>query len=184
MSKAETLRKLTIANTGWTKGAIFAELMANCGVMQDNGKGKEIQVLPDGSQVSLMKIVGETTSAEPGQTDTGEYIKLKGTFQAINCDTGEVFTAAVCILPNFISDQLAEALKFSSKVEFAIEIGAKAKSNAVTGYEFTCTSLMEAKPTSAMEKLLALAGMSGNLLQAPTEPKATATETPAAKKPK
>jgi hypothetical protein len=106
-----------------------------------------------------MKIVGVTTSAEPGQTPLGEYLKLKGQFTAINADTGEVFNAATCILPNFISDTLAEALKTSNEVEFGVEIGARAKSSSVTGYEFTVTPLVEAKPSDAMQRLLDLAAV-------------------------
>jgi len=151
MAKSEMLRKITIANTGWNKVAINAAL-ANAHASQDGS-------VPDGAKIALMNIVGETTTAEPGQTDKGEFLKLKGNFVAINSDTGEAFNAAVCILPNFIADQLAEALKSSEKVEFALEIGAKAKASSVTGYEFTTTSLIEAKPTDSMQRLLNLAGV-------------------------
>jgi len=161
---SEVLRKITIANTGWNKAAINAAL-ANQHATQDGS-------VPDGSKIALMKIVGETTSAEPGQTDKGEFLKLKGTFAAINSDTGEVFNAAVCILPNFIADQLGEALKQSEKVEFAIQIGAKAKASSVTGYEFTATPLIESKPTDSMQRLLDLAGVTETpALEAPKQAK-------------
>lgn len=154
MAKNEMLRKITIVNTGWTKVAIQQALQEAHGTTNEKGQA----VAPvDGSKISLMKIVGETTSAEPGQTDKGEFLKLKGTFTAINSDTGEVFNSAVCLLPNFISDQLGEALKFSERVEFALEIGAKAKASSVTGYEYTAIPLIEAKPTDAMQRLLDLA---------------------------
>jgi hypothetical protein len=151
---AELLRKITIANTGWTKTAIQVALQDAHGTKGEKGE----PVAPiDGCKMSLMKIVGETTSAEPGQTDKGEFVKLKGTFTAINSDTGEVFNSAVCLLPNFISDQLAEALKSSARVEFALEIGVKAKASSVTGYEYTATPLIEAQPTDTMQRLLAIA---------------------------
>lgn len=140
---SEIIRKITIASTGWTKAQINAALAAVGG--------------NDGDKVDLMKIVGITTSAKPGQTDKGEFVVLHGQFTAINCDGGEVFTSAKCILPNFISESLSVALEQSPEVEFAILIGAEAKASAVTGYQFTVKPLVESKPSDKMAALLAIA---------------------------
>jgi hypothetical protein len=64
-----------------------------------------------------------------------------------------MFSSSECLLPNFISGSIAEALKNSSEVEFALQIGVKADATSVTGYQYTVKPLIDAKPS---EKLLAL----------------------------
>ncbi len=154
-TNSQVLRKLTIASTGWNKSAIMAA------IAEAHGTPK------DGDKIECMKIVGVTTSATPGQTDKGEYLKFKGEFGAVNMDTGESFSAAVCILPNFIADTLSAALEASERVEFAFMIGAKYSAKSVTGYEFTVTPLIEAKPSDAMARLLELTGDITPKLEAP-----------------
>lgn len=130
----EMLRKITIKTCGF-----------------DVAKIKN--VLVDKKTADLIKIVGVTSSYKVGQTDKGEFIKLSGTFNAINMQTGELFNSGECLLPNFISENIAEALKNSSEVEFALQIGVKADATSVTGYQYTVKPLIDAKPS---EKLLAL----------------------------
>ena len=135
----EILRKLTIKNCGFDVATI-----------------KEALGDHDQASVELLKIVGISKSAQPGQTPLGDYLKLVGTFKGINLITGEMFEAASCILPNFITESIAAALTDGSDVEFALQIGVKSKPSSVTGYEFTVRPLIEPKPNDAMEKLLAL----------------------------
>lgn len=130
----EMLRKITIKTCGFD----VAEIK---------------NVLGDKKFADLVKIVGVTSSYKVGQTDKGEFIKLSGTFNAINMQTGELFNSGECLLPNFISENIAEALKNSSEVEFALQIGVKADATSVTGYQYTVKPLIDAKPS---EKLLAL----------------------------
>jgi len=141
---SEMLRKLTLKNTGFDVATIKLAL-----------EGKR--------SVELIKIAGVTTKAQPGQTDKGEYLKLIGEFRAVNLISGEVFESGVCLLPNFISDRIAGALNVSEQVEFALAIGAKANPGSVTGYEFTCTPLVEAQPSDRMAGLLEACGMNGLL---------------------
>lgn len=136
----EILRKLTIKNAGFSVGVI-----------------KEL-VSEENPKVDLLKIVGITTGARPGQTDKGEYLRLLGDFRAVNMTTGETFQAASCILPSFISDSLGEALKQSQSVEFAIMVGVKHAADAITGYEYTVTPLIESKPSDKMAALLSASG--------------------------
>ncbi len=143
----EILRKVTIRNVGWPKGAILKAL---------NGTFPDLK---DGDTVELLKIVGQTTQAKTGQTDNGEYVRLLGEFIATNLDTGEVFQSGQAILPNFVAEVFAAALHTSQSVEFALKIDAKAKESAATGYEFSVTPLMKSEPTDKMKRLLALAGI-------------------------
>ena len=136
---AEILRKMTIKNCGFDIAAIKTAL----------GTKKS---------VDLLKIVGVTSKATPGQTDKGEYVVFGGTFRAVNLDTGELFEASSCILPNFIAESLSHALVTSQEVEFALAVGVKANATSVTGYEYTVKPLIEVKVREKLGTLLAAAG--------------------------
>lgn len=140
---SEILRKVTLKTCGLDKSAIQS-------------------ALGDAKSVDLLKIVGVTTSATPGQSDLGEFVKFNGQFRAVNLTTGEQFESTVAILPNFIAQQLATALAQSSEVEFGLAIGAK-KSNSVTGYEYTVKPLLEPVVSDKMGALLEAAGMNTNV---------------------
>jgi hypothetical protein len=160
---AEILRKLTIKNCGLTVAGIKAA----------------IEGLKNGEQTPLLKVVGKTNTARPGQTTLGTFIAFGGDFFAINLKTGEQFKSAKCILPNFIAEQLESALKDSDSVEFALEIGAKVNDTSVTGYEFTVRPLIEAKPTESMLSLLNAAGVDLAALPAPKPAAPAAAPAPA-----
>lgn len=160
----EILRKLTIKGCGLGVTEIKAAVTAET------------------KSADLLKVVGITTGAKPGQTDKGEYLKLMGTFRAVNLLTGEVFDSAQAILPSFISDGLAVALAQSDEVEFALVIGAKYDKSAVTEYAYTVRPLIEAKVSDKMAALLDAAKFDEPAaLPAPTAPAAPAAK-PAAKK--
>lgn len=152
----EILRKLTIKTAGFDIASVKAALGEN-------------------KTADLLKVVGVTTEARPGQTDKGEYIKFGGTFRAVNLQTGETFESATAIFPNFIAESLATALSQSQEVEFGLLIGAKANSTSVTGYEFTVRPLIEAKVSDKMGALIAAAGLDAPVaLPAPAESTAPA----------
>lgn len=138
----EMLRKITISTCGFDKTAINLAL-------QNNNN------LP----VELLKIAGITTSAKPGQTDKGEFLKLIGEFRAANLVTGELFSSSACILPNFITESLSVALETSPEVEFALCITAKYNAKSVTGYEFGVVPLVTAKASDKLAGLLESSGM-------------------------
>ena len=115
--------------------------------------------LKDADRVDLVKIAGVSTEAKVGQTDRGEYTALLGEFIAQNLLTGEMFQAGKCILPSFLSEQLAAALRASTSVEFAMMIGAKADKTAVTGYTYTARPLVNAQPTARLQALLDASGI-------------------------
>lgn len=172
MANAEILRKLTLKTAGLTVEAIKTALVSGT-----DAEGKDTHY----AQVSLLKIAGIVTSAKPGSTDKGEYLKLVGQFTAINQVTGETFTSAQCILPDFVTAPLGSALQSgSSEVQFAVEVIAKHAPTSVTGYQFGVKPLIEAKPSDAMQALLGVAGISSApALAAPEqdgdEPTANAT---------
>jgi len=173
---SEILRKLTIRNCGWPVADIKDALTIE---KTDATSGKKSYRM-DGEK-ALLKIVGRSTAAKPGQSDNGEYVKLLGSFHAVNLVTGETFESGQCILPNFVSEQLAAALVESQAVEFALEIGVKADDASVTGYVFTVRPLIKPEPTDGMRKLLAAAGMSAPpKLEAPADAPKGKAKAPAA----
>lgn len=151
----EKLRKLTLTTMGFDQATIT-------------------QLLGDSKAIDLARIVGQTTDAIPGQTPLGEYLKLKGEFKGINLHTGEIFDSATALLPNFIAEEIAHALKSTEQVTFGILVGVKANPKSVTKYEFTVRPLVQAAPSDAMAKLMAQAGFDEPLaLEAPKPAKTT-----------
>jgi hypothetical protein len=139
----EIARKITLRTCGATVEAIK----------------DAVHPLKEGDYVELLKIAGVTVAAQVGQTDKGEFIRLRGEFLAINQSTGEQFTAAECILPTFLGQTLQTALASSEQVEFALSIGARKIAKSVTGYEFVARPLVNAEPSARLSKLLAITGM-------------------------
>lgn len=140
---AEISRKITLRTCGLTVDAIKESL-------KDSAEGADRE---------LLKVAGVTVACAVGQTDKGEFIKLKGEFVAVSQITGEQFTSAECILPTFLGTTLQTALSQSEQVEFALSIGARKSAKSVTGYEFIARPLIKAEPNARMAKLLAIAGM-------------------------
>lgn len=140
---AEISRKITLRTCGLTVDAIKEAL-------KDSAEGADRE---------LLKVAGVTVACAVGQTDKGEFIRLKGEFVAVSQITGEQFTSAECILPTFLGTTLQTALAQSEQVEFALSIGARKSAKSVTGYEFIARPLIKAEPNARMSKLLAIAGM-------------------------
>lgn len=154
---AEISRKITLRTCGLTVEAIKDAL-------KDSAEGADRE---------LLKVAGVTVACQVGQTDKGEFIRLKGEFVAVSQITGEQFTSAECILPTFLGTTLQSALAQSDQVEFALSIGARKSAKSVTGYEFIARPLIKAEPNARMAKLLAVAGMDKPLeLAAPAAPAA------------
>ncbi len=154
---AEISRKITLRTCGLTVDAIKDALKESA----------------EGADRELLKVAGVTVACAVGQTDKGEFIRLKGEFVAVSQLTGEQFTSAECILPTFLGTTLQTALAQSEQVEFALSIGARKSAKSVTGYEFIARPLIKAEPNARMAKLLSVAGMDKPLeLAAPAAPAA------------
>ena len=148
MANAEFLRKITIRNCGFDSASILKAVT----VIAADGKSVEFN-----GTAQLLRVWGRSTDAKPGQTDTGAYVKLVGDFHAMNLATGERFKSGALILPNFISEPMAGALRESPAIEFALEIGAKGDPTSATKYVFSVRELREAEPVGAMKELESLA---------------------------
>lgn len=154
----QIIRKITIKTCGDFTVKRIKELLLAAGGRDENGNPK---MPDDGTTVDLLKVAGMATSASTGQTDKGQFTRLTGTFVGTDLITGELYQSGQCILPEYIGSQLGAALLMAddTAVQFAFKIGAKAKENAITGYEFIVVPLMESRQTSAMVELMKLAGI-------------------------
>jgi hypothetical protein len=181
----QIVKKMTIKTCGdFTTAKIRAAILATLGKDPKDADGKAITVAPDGTAVSLLKIAGEATNAATGQTDKGTFTRLMGSFVGTDLTTGELYQSGQCILPDYIGSQIGAAVLSAGAdgngaVQFAFEIGAKAKANAITGYEFSVKPLIESKPSTAMMRLMGLAGIEAPKLPAPAAANSGDTPPPA-----
>lgn len=134
----EILRKITLRNVGYDVKTIKAATDS----------------LTEGDSITLARVVGIANGYKNGQTDKGEFVLLLGEFTASNALNGKQFASAKAILPTFIAENFVPVLQQHGNAEFAIEIGAKKDSNAVTGYVFTMRPLTQAKSSDRMAALL------------------------------
>jgi hypothetical protein len=123
----------------------------------------------------LYVVLGIATKTKSGQSDFGEWTALVGQFEATNMDTGEVYQAPQCFLPEPLNSMLAESLneldddenRVNASVQFAVEVGFK-PSDTPIGYEYTTKEIVEA---DTADPLAALRDASAKALPAPTKKK-------------
>jgi hypothetical protein len=185
------LKKMTIKTCGDFTSQKLRGLLLALGPIQKDPDGKEKQVYPeDGTALPIIKIAGEASGAESGETPLGAYTLLQGQFVGTDLTTGELYSAKKCILPDYIGSELGDALLNAGaegqSVQFAFEIVVKQKASSVTGYEYGIKSLMAIEPTDTAKRLLQLAGITVPVKQlaapAPAEPPAAVPAEPVAAK--
>lgn len=107
----------------------------------------------------LMTVIGIATGIRqvedryhPGQLQYG----IKGTFEAVNTETGEVTTANEVFLPSMIQDAVVEALKSgkNENVQFAVSVSLK-YSKIPIGYEYVVKPLVKIAAADILEDLRA-----------------------------
>lgn len=125
----------------------------------------------------LMRVWGSVTGVTTGYSEQvgREWIALTGMFEAVNLETGELFTGPKLFLPDPAGQMLASAIAGSpnTTINFAVEVGIKPTSTAI-GYEYTVKDLVEPKPDARMLEMRERFVPQGNLLShdaAPSAPK-------------
>jgi len=79
-----------------------------------------------GKQIELMDVFGYVRKSAPGTSDLGEYVKFKGSFKAVNLETGEIFQSGALILPGVASEALDGAMTHDvNELQFGFRIGVK-----------------------------------------------------------
>jgi hypothetical protein len=156
------LRKLTLKEVVGGKAKILE--VAQLGRVEstdDSGKKVFASV---GIAVPLCTIIGQVRNYKADSSDLGPYLKLMGTFEATNLQTGEIVPVnGTCILPNFIADAIGTALQAGAEaVDFAVQVNAKYDEAAASMYVFEAESLLspvEAAPISALKAAMLSAGI-------------------------
>jgi len=99
--------------------------------------------------VALFTVIGIASGVKTGPSPYGEYVALTGQFEATNLETGEMYAAPVCFLPDPLQGMIVAKLRTPDSdgnlvtVQFGVEVGIKPAKTA-TGYEYSVRELVEA----------------------------------------
>lgn len=126
-----------------------------------NLTAKEIETLE--GERHLMRVIGIARSYELGMSQFGEFIRFKGEFRATNLETGELYAAPVCFLPEpadgLLKTQLDELGNDSkTPVEFAFDISI-VPHDGERGYQYRVTTLMDSQPSDPLATLMQQVGV-------------------------
>ena len=121
----------------------------------------------------LFSVIGIANKTKTGQSDYGPWTALVGQFEATNYESGEIFVAPQCFLPEPLNSMLAgtleetdeEGKQVTASVQFAVEVGVK-PSDVPIGYEYTTKELVEA---DTADPLAALRDSAAKALPAPAK---------------
>ena len=114
----------------------------------------------DKKTVPLYTVFGIANGIATGTSDYGDWIKLKGSFEAVRISDGVVAQSGACILPEPVNSMVAAQLtqvdkdgkRVTQSVQFSFEIGVKRTETAI-GYEYVTRPLVEqggADPLAAL----------------------------------
>jgi hypothetical protein len=164
MSEAKTATRLpmiTSARVGFSKSAVQEKVLA-----------EKKKVHP------LFHVVGTATQAivkESKDYEDKESIEFRGSFLAINVETGEQFKSGKLYLPSVVEAEFAAAVQQSGMIEIAVTVVAEYAEKAATSYTYNIKSFGK-EDNSAFDKLLSLIPGAAKLLPAPEKeaPKAGA----------
>lgn len=154
MAGSKILKKLTIRSAVGSKQEILAYAMTGQTVSK-TAEGKDVRS-SKGSDVPLLRILGQVVGFKAGASDYGSYVELRGTFVATNLQTGEVTDGVSrCILPDAIGEPLANAIHTGAEaVEFAVEIYVSFNEDAAVMYEFNARNLLPASTPQPVQALM------------------------------
>lgn len=103
----------------------------------------------------IIQIIGVASGVFNKSTAIGDFIGLRGQFQATNLETGEVYRSPKCLIDNETTDQVVERLSMLDNVavEFGYVVGMMAN-KVKPGYLFPTRTILEAHkndPIAAIE---------------------------------
>ncbi|MHB8071873.1 MAG: hypothetical protein ACYDHF_08015 [Candidatus Cryosericum sp.] len=123
----------------------------------------------ENKEIALAHIFGLARKAAPDSSQYGDFIRFRGSFKAINIETGETMQSGSLILPSTAQELLAGAFsEETTEVKFGFQIGVKYDPKVATKYTYTVVSLT---PAAQNDPLLALEAQIKNELKALTAPK-------------
>lgn len=138
---AQRLPMITAARMGWTKERI-----------------QEMVLGDKDSAHPLFHVVGSASQAQV--KDSKDYadresIEFRGSFLAIDAETGEQFKSGKLYLPSVIEAEIAAAVQRNGLVEIALTVTAEYAQKAPSSYSYNVQSYGK-EDNSAFESLLSL----------------------------
>ena len=101
----------------------------------------------------LFRIFGIVRGLKAGETDRGQFIALKGQFQARNENTMDMYVSSVCYLPRPATEMIEGAFQEGGELRFGFLISAVYNSDSVTNYEYVVEPLLETEQNDIMKQL-------------------------------
>jgi len=137
----------------------------------------------NGASVPIMRVVGQVSGIETGSSTYGEWLALKGNFQATNILTGEVFMSSTAFVDNTYSQNIQSELEKEevSIVEIAVDIHAASSDSSQTGYIYSIRPLLN-NTFNPFEKLIAGLPPVKDVVPLLEDPPSEEVEDPVAKK--
>jgi len=108
-----------------------------------------------GASVPIMRVVGRVTGIERGSSTYGEWLALKGNFQATNILNGEIFMSGTAFLDTTYCETIEEELLKDevSVVEIAVDVNAASSETSQSGYIYSLRPLLN-NTFNPFEKLI------------------------------
>jgi len=102
-----------------------------------------------------MTVLGKARRYESGQSDYGAYVKVKGTFEALNEESGERYRSSVVIFPGgLMEEELMEAIdQADAPVDVAIRFQMAEDSASPSGVTWQAEQLIEAEEADPLADL-------------------------------
>lgn len=154
---ATRLPMITTARIGFPKAAIQKMVLADTE-----------------AEFDLFHVVGSISQQQvkEAQDDMkNDSIEFRGSFMAINAETGEQFKSGKLYLPSIVEAEIAAAVQRNGLVEIALTVTASYAEKSATSYTYNVKSYGK-EDNTAFEGLLALIpGIGTKALPAPTSGK-------------
>lgn len=104
----------------------------------------DIAALKEKKTLPIMRVYGIAKRIITGTTNFGDYIGFGGAFEAVNKDTGELFVAGKCFLPDVAANMLSgEFAKDIESIRFAFNIDVKYREDLACKYEYVVNPLIK-----------------------------------------
>jgi hypothetical protein len=120
--------------------------------MKSIGAQPKPKSIKEGESIKLANVYGRVRGMETGSTQYGDYTLFRGTFEAINLKTGEVYAAGKMILPAVL-ESLITGNFTDEAMDFAFTITAMYSEKGNTGYTFGASPLIEPAAADELEYL-------------------------------
>lgn len=117
--------------------------------------------LDDGETCVLYRVYGTANGVRSGENTNGPWMGFSGQFEAMVVDeNGEMqahYGAPQCFLYEPMTSMLADKLRESDSVDFAVEVLLKRSDSSITGYEYIVKPLLEMQENDSLAHLRQLA---------------------------